>query len=125
MKESPYFRCRELTKTYRKGKLTVTPLENLDLDVRRGEFLALMGPSGSGKTTLLNLIAGIDHPTSGELHIGGQGYGKHYEYPIFSQHTLDWSRTISSWKAASSYSVEISATSNLPSPLPPSRFPAR
>jgi len=63
-------RCRGLSKTYRKGTTTVTPLEALDLDVERGEFLALMGPSGSGKTTLLNLIAGIDHPTSGELWIG-------------------------------------------------------
>jgi putative ABC transport system ATP-binding protein len=67
-----YIRCRRLAKTYRKGKIKVTPLENLDLDVRRGEFLALMGPSGSGKTTLLNLIAGIDRPTEGELRIGGE-----------------------------------------------------
>ncbi|ADE53074.1 ABC transporter ATP-binding protein [Coraliomargarita akajimensis] len=63
-------RCRGLSKTYRKGATTVTPLEALDLDVGRGEFLALMGPSGSGKTTLLNLIAGIDHPTTGELWVG-------------------------------------------------------
>ena len=70
-----YIRCRDLTKVYQKGKLTVTPLEGLDLDVRRGEFLALMGPSGSGKTTLLNLIAGIDRPTSGTLHIGGEEIG--------------------------------------------------
>lgn len=70
--KNAYIRCRNLTKVYQKGKLTVTPLEDLDLDVREGEFLALMGPSGSGKTTLLNLIAGIDQPTSGELHIGGE-----------------------------------------------------
>ncbi len=63
-------RCRGLSKTYHKGSTTVTPLEALDLDVGRGEFLALMGPSGSGKTTLLNLIAGIDHPTTGELWVG-------------------------------------------------------
>jgi putative ABC transport system ATP-binding protein len=50
----------------------VTPLENLDLEVGRGEFLALMGPSGSGKTTLLNLISGIDSPTSGSLVIDGE-----------------------------------------------------
>ncbi|MAS92612.1 MAG: ABC transporter ATP-binding protein [Verrucomicrobiales bacterium] len=72
MTETPYIQCRGLTKTYQKGKISVTPLEGLDLDVRRGEFLALMGPSGSGKTTLLNLIAGIDQPTAGELHIGGK-----------------------------------------------------
>ncbi len=67
----PFISCRNLSKTYRKGKNTVTPLEELDLDVAPGEFLALMGPSGSGKTTLLNLIAGIDRPTTGNLIIGG------------------------------------------------------
>lgn len=71
MSETPFIRCRRLTKTYRKGRTTVTPLEALDLDVPRGEFLALMGPSGSGKTTLLNLIAGIDQPSGGELHVDG------------------------------------------------------
>lgn len=63
--------CRRLTKVYKKGDATITPLHELDLDVPAGDFLALMGPSGSGKTTLLNLIAGIDTPTGGELRIGG------------------------------------------------------
>ncbi len=63
--------CRSLTKHYVKGPRTVTPLEALDLDVPRGEFLALMGPSGSGKTTLLNLISGIDSPSEGTLEIDG------------------------------------------------------
>jgi len=63
--------CRSITKSYRKSSQLVTPLEKLDLDVPRGEFLALMGPSGSGKTTLLNLISGIDSPTSGSLVIDG------------------------------------------------------
>lgn len=67
----PLIQCRRLTKSYRKGSNTITPLQELDLDVASGDFLALMGPSGSGKTTLLNLIAGIDHPTGGELIIGG------------------------------------------------------
>lgn len=70
-----YIRCRQLSKSYRKGKTTVTPLEALDLDVPKGEFLALMGPSGSGKTTLLNLISGIDTPTTGELWIDGVELG--------------------------------------------------
>lgn len=63
--------CKALSKSYRKGKTVVTPLEKLDLDVARGEFLALMGPSGSGKTTLLNLLSGIDSPTEGSLTIAG------------------------------------------------------
>ncbi len=63
--------CRRLTKTYKKGDNTITPLQELDLDVPSGDFLALMGPSGSGKTTLLNLIAGIDRPSGGNLIIGG------------------------------------------------------
>jgi len=72
MNDSAFIRCRGLTRTYRKGRIEVTPLENLDLDVPAGEFLALMGPSGSGKTTLLNLISGIDRPSSGQLHIGDE-----------------------------------------------------
>jgi putative ABC transport system ATP-binding protein len=63
--------CRGISKSYRKGNNTVTPLEALDLTVRKGEFLALMGPSGSGKTTLLNLLSSIDSPTSGSLTIAG------------------------------------------------------
>ncbi|HQZ26505.1 MAG: ABC transporter ATP-binding protein [Verrucomicrobiales bacterium] len=68
--DSAFIRCCGLNRTYRKGRIEVTPLENLDLDVPAGEFLALMGPSGSGKTTLLNLISGIDRPTSGRLFVG-------------------------------------------------------
>jgi putative ABC transport system ATP-binding protein len=63
--------CRGISKSYHKGGTVVTPLEALDLDVPKGEFLALMGPSGSGKTTLLNLLSGIDSPTSGSLVIAG------------------------------------------------------
>ena len=74
--EEAFIRCRQLSKSYQKGKTTVTPLEALDLDVAKGEFLALMGPSGSGKTTLLNLIAGIDSPTTGELWVDGRELGK-------------------------------------------------
>ena len=68
--------CRGVSKSYTKGSTVVTPLEALDLDVPKGEFLALMGPSGSGKTTLLNLLSGIDSPTSGSLVIAGIEIGK-------------------------------------------------
>jgi putative ABC transport system ATP-binding protein len=61
-----------ISKAYKKGKEQVKVLANLNLDIHRGDFLALMGPSGSGKTTLLNLLGGLDTPTSGELNIGGQ-----------------------------------------------------
>ncbi len=68
--------CRGISKSYRKGNNVVTPLEALDLDVPKGEFLALMGPSGSGKTTLLNLLSGIDSPTEGSLVIAGTEIAK-------------------------------------------------
>jgi putative ABC transport system ATP-binding protein len=67
----PLIECRQLTREYRRGETIVRPLDQLDLDVDAGTFLALMGPSGSGKTTLLNLIAGIDRPSSGSLKVGG------------------------------------------------------
>jgi putative ABC transport system ATP-binding protein len=70
MKTSIEIECRQLTKRYWKGKTEVVPLQELDLEVPKGEFLALMGPSGSGKTTLLNLISGIDRPTTGSLRVG-------------------------------------------------------
>ena len=63
--------CHNLTKEYQKGQNIIRPLDDLNLEVDKGMFLALMGPSGSGKTTLLNLIAGIDQPTSGSLLVDG------------------------------------------------------
>lgn len=62
---------RDLRKVYTRDSIRLTVLDGLNLQVREGEFVALMGPSGSGKTTLLNLIAGIDRPTSGNLQIAG------------------------------------------------------
>ncbi len=62
---------RDLRKVYTRDSIRLTVLDGLNLRVGEGEFVALMGPSGSGKTTLLNLIAGIDRPTSGTLHIAG------------------------------------------------------
>ena len=61
-----------VTKLYKRGSETVEVLKRLDLEVPRGDFLALMGPSGSGKTTLMNLLGGLDRPTSGEVIIADQ-----------------------------------------------------
>jgi putative ABC transport system ATP-binding protein len=61
-----------VTKHYRRDSMEIPVLDNIDLDVSPGEFLALMGPSGSGKTTLLNLIAGIDKPNTGRIEIDGK-----------------------------------------------------
>jgi len=58
-------------KTYTRGKLDIRVLDELDLQIERGDFIALMGPSGSGKTTLLNLIGGLDQPTTGSVQIDG------------------------------------------------------
>ncbi len=66
-----FIECRDLSREYRKGDNVIRPLDGVDLDVNRGEFLTLMGPSGSGKTTLLNQIAGIDAPTSGTITVDG------------------------------------------------------
>nr|WP_255699277.1 ABC transporter ATP-binding protein [Luteimonas sp. Y-2-2-4F] len=63
---------RGLHKAYRRGPETVDVLHGIDLDIPRGDFVALMGPSGSGKTTLLNLIGGLDSPTAGEIAIEGE-----------------------------------------------------
>ena len=65
-------RIENVTKVYRKGGEEIRPLDGVDLEVDRGEFLCLMGPSGSGKTTLLNMVAGIDRPTSGRVFVDGE-----------------------------------------------------
>ena len=65
-------KARSLRKIYRLGKTTVTALDQIDLEVQTGDFLAIAGPSGSGKTTLLNLIGCLDKPTSGNIEIAGR-----------------------------------------------------
>ncbi len=62
---------RGVSKSFRKGDETITPLDNIDLDIDAGEFLSLMGPSGTGKSTLLNLVSGIDQPDSGTITVDG------------------------------------------------------
>jgi putative ABC transport system ATP-binding protein len=69
---SQFIEIRGLSKAYSRGSQRVEVLHHLDLDVPRGDFLALMGPSGSGKTTLLNLIGGLDTPSVGGIVVDGQ-----------------------------------------------------
>jgi putative ABC transport system ATP-binding protein len=63
-------RVQDVTKTFRRGSEDIHVLTGLSLEVKRGEFLALMGPSGSGKSTLLNLVGGLDRADSGAVQIG-------------------------------------------------------
>ena len=68
-------RCASLTKTYLSGGRPLTVLNNITLEVEPGAFVAVLGPSGSGKTTLLGLLAGLDRPTSGTVHLDGEELG--------------------------------------------------
>jgi putative ABC transport system ATP-binding protein len=66
---------RNVKKDYTRGSERIEVLKGVNLEIPKGDFLALMGPSGSGKTTLLNLIGGLDTPTSGEIEVGGVDVG--------------------------------------------------
>ena len=67
----PLVRVQRVQKHFTRGSERIEVLAGVDLEVPRGEFLALMGPSGSGKTTLLNLMGGLDTPSAGVVEVGG------------------------------------------------------
>jgi putative ABC transport system ATP-binding protein len=68
-------RCSSLTKTYRSGERRLTVLNDITFTIESGGFAAIVGPSGSGKTTLLGLLAGLDRPTAGTVHLDGAELG--------------------------------------------------
>jgi putative ABC transport system ATP-binding protein len=70
MNSRSLIKARSLKRHYQVGKQNVRALDGVDLEVERGEFVALVGPSGSGKSTLLSLLGGLDRPTSGQISVG-------------------------------------------------------
>jgi putative ABC transport system ATP-binding protein len=68
-------RAAGLTKNYGEGAASVEALKNIDLEIRRGEFVAVMGPSGSGKSTLMHILGALEAPSSGTVEIGGVSCG--------------------------------------------------
>jgi putative ABC transport system ATP-binding protein len=67
--------ARGLSQTYRSAGRTLDVLAGIDLDIAAEEFVAIVGPSGSGKTTLLGLLAGLDRPSAGTVHVDGRDLG--------------------------------------------------
>jgi putative ABC transport system ATP-binding protein len=72
----PIIKLVGLTRQYRMGPSIVSAVAGIDLEIARGEAVALVGPSGSGKSTLLNLIGGLDHPTMGEIWVEGENIAR-------------------------------------------------
>jgi putative ABC transport system ATP-binding protein len=64
--------AQNVSRQYRLGEATISAVNDVSLEIRAGEFVALLGSSGSGKSTFLNLLAGLDRPTSGAIHVGGR-----------------------------------------------------
>ena len=74
--DQPIINLLGLTRHYRVGPTTVSAVAGIDLEIGRGEAVALVGPSGSGKSTLLNLLGGLDRPSSGEIWVDGENIAK-------------------------------------------------
>ncbi len=72
MSDKPFLSCTALTKTFGEKDLVVPVLKGIDLQLYRGECIAIMGTSGSGKSTLLHLLGGLDQPSSGTVRINGK-----------------------------------------------------
>jgi putative ABC transport system ATP-binding protein len=74
MSEGPMIKVQQLTKTYRVGDVDVHALRGINLEVAKGEFIAVVGSSGSGKSTLFNILGGLTPPTTGSIHISGNDF---------------------------------------------------
>jgi putative ABC transport system ATP-binding protein len=75
MTSRPLIELRDLSKRYGVGDGAVLALDNVSLDIERGEFVAIMGPSGSGKSTLMNILGCLDRPTEGTYRLDGEEVG--------------------------------------------------
>ena len=73
---------KKLSKVYKTGEKEFKALDNIDLSIKRGEFVVVLGPSGAGKSTLLNLIGGMDTPTKGSIKIDGEDISKYNEVKL-------------------------------------------
>lgn len=74
--KTPIIQISNLVKTYKLGGETVHALNNVSIEIEKGEFLAIIGPSGSGKSTLMNMIGCLDRPQSGKYLLDGKNIGK-------------------------------------------------
>jgi putative ABC transport system ATP-binding protein len=71
----PLLSAEQVSKIYQMGQTSVAALNQVSMEVREGEFVAIQGTSGSGKSTLLNMLGGLDHPTQGEVYFASKPLG--------------------------------------------------
>ena len=71
----PLLSAEQVSKIYQMGQTSVAALDQVSMEVREGEFVAIQGTSGSGKSTLLNMLGGLDHPTKGEVYFASKPLG--------------------------------------------------